>query len=216
MIQRTSNPPSVRANWRRPPPLTDHFAALVQRLNLSKQDGDSAPRMVGVTSWIHGAGVSTVAVNLAIGAALRRSQPVLLVDAHLERPSIAKLLRLKPQAGVAEWMAGAADVDEIIQRTDCQNLSVVSAGVMRRNTVANDDVSRWSLLIDELQARFPLLIWDLPIAHASSTGLALSTLLDGILFVVDARQGHRQEAVRAQRQLIATGARLLGVVLNKQ
>ena len=59
-------------------------------------------------------GKSTVALNLAVHAAMESDWTVLLVEADVRRPQLCDRLGVAPLPGVAEYLAGSAALEELL------------------------------------------------------------------------------------------------------
>jgi succinoglycan biosynthesis transport protein ExoP len=101
---------AVLPHVRRPTPTRDGHAmippAFVEpmrslRINVGMATGVSPRRTLLVTSGVAGEGKSTVVRDLALVCA-EAGEAVLVIDADLRRPSIAKLLGVEPQLGLAQ------------------------------------------------------------------------------------------------------------------
>jgi capsular exopolysaccharide synthesis family protein len=164
-------------------------------------------RDVAVTSTGRREGRTTTAANLALTAA-REGRATLLVEADLKRPSLARLLGLAPRPGVADILAGRAELGQAMTRLG--PLAVLLAGeaadpgALLRSTAA-------ATLVAQLRATFELVVLDAPPALAFSEGDRLSGDADAALLVVRAGTTPRQVVRLA---LDALGDRVAGIVLN--
>jgi len=164
-------------------------------------------RVVAVTSAGRREGRTTTAVNLALTAALE-GRPTVLVEADLHRPSLAALLGLTPRAGVAEVLAGAAELGQAVARVG--PLAVLLAGEAGDAAAALRS-PRAAALVEQLRAAYDLVVLDAPPALAFADGDRLAAAADGALLVVRAGATPRQ-VVRLT--LDALGERTAGIVLN--
>ena len=71
--------------------LGDHFSALAAQLRQPGIGWSAPPRQIGVTACLKHEGVSTIAAHLALAAAQMSDDSVLLIDAHLNDPSVHRL-----------------------------------------------------------------------------------------------------------------------------
>jgi capsular exopolysaccharide synthesis family protein len=171
-------------------------------------------RMVGITSCLHGEGVSTVAAHLAIHAALALPEPVLLVEAGTARPSLEQMFELGSSPGLVGLLAGKATTGDCVQAAPVENLSVLVAGSQRGCEVFHPRaVAR---VLQELREQFEFVIVDLPPTNEPGPCLAIAALLDGVLLTIEAERVPSRMTRRAKQELLRVGANLLGVVLNKR
>jgi capsular exopolysaccharide synthesis family protein len=164
-------------------------------------------RVLAVTSAGRREGRTTTAANLALTAA-QEGRAAVLVEADLRRPSLARLLGLAPRPGVADVLAGRAELGQAMARLG--PLAIVAAGedpdpgaLLRTPAAAS--------LLDQLRAAHELVVLDAPPALAFADGDRLAGDADAALLVVRAGATPRQVVRLA---LEALGDRAAGVVLN--
>src|SRR6476620_5433790 len=121
----TARPPVV-ANGKlaRHCKLSAHYRALVQRIqaeNIAAPSNESI-ETIGITSCAPGAGVSTVAFNIAVAAARAFMGPVLCVDADITKQPNRHLMPHSPTLGLADVLADAADQTDCVVSTPIDNL----------------------------------------------------------------------------------------------
>lgn len=163
-----------------------------------------------------GAGVTTSAHNLAVSCA-RSGRRVLLVDANFRRPSLAKLMSLTGQPGLAEVLSGDHPVEEIgshIQQSDVDGLALLPAGNTTYAAVELFESQRFRDLLAKLEAEYDLLIIDAPPCFLTSDAQLLSRHIDAMLLVSRAQSDTRGMLQRLYRELDGQRADILGVLLN--
>lgn len=161
-----------------------------------------------------GEGKSTVALNLAYVAALA-GQRVLLVDANLHAPSLHLLLELPNVKGLSNLLDHKNEPNEIIQRSHlADNLFVLTAGLPVPGTARRLASSQMQYLMEELQAKFDLVIYDTPPLADSKDANFLAARTDGILMVVAIRQVPFSLVQKVFSQLENFGIPCLGTVAN--
>lgn len=102
------------ANGKKAPERVDVDAFRILRRNLEFLDLDKPPRSVLVTSAVAQEGKTTVATSLAVvmAAAGKRT---LLVDCDLRRPDLAGRMGVELTPGLAEYLGGSAQPQEILR-----------------------------------------------------------------------------------------------------
>ncbi|MEG4029298.1 MULTISPECIES: polysaccharide biosynthesis tyrosine autokinase [unclassified Microcoleus] len=169
---------------------------------------------VAIGSATVGEGKSTVALNLAHVAALA-GQRVLLVDANLHSPSLHLLLELPNVKGLSNLLDHKNEPNEIIQRSHLEdNLFVLTAGLPNPGTARRLASSQMQYLMEELQAKFDLVIYDTPPLVDSKDTNFLAARTDGILMVVAIQQVPFSVVKKVFSQLENFGIPCLGTVAN--
>jgi tyrosine-protein kinase len=180
---------------------------------------DKEIRSIVVTSAAAGEGKSTIALNLALSAALSGSRTVLL-EADLRRPSLARALGLPPHLGLAGVLLGEATLDEVIQtypiddRPGASDLEVVTAGGAPPNPSAALASDKMWQTLEALGRRCDQLIIDTPPLTVVSDAIPLGERASGILIVVRHGRSARSAVRQLRRRLDNAGLTPLGIVLN--
>jgi Mrp family chromosome partitioning ATPase len=188
----------------------EYYKVLYQRMRTLLTERDGAA--VGVTSCVHGEGVTTVASQLAQVAALEQDRPVLLVNANVQDAC--------SERGLSDILAGhqsvdSVDPDNVICATSVPHVSLLRSGT---TVVGNSHCTgdRFKQTVSELRKTYPWVFVDLPPAGGLNDCLTFASGLDGILLVVEAERVRNQVVRRTKEQLLQAGAILLGVVFNKR
>lgn len=192
--------------------LADEFTRLRRELEARSP----APRHIVVLSANSGAGVSTVAAQLAL--ALGQGQTnghVLLVDAHLRGGVDHQPTPLTPSgSGLWDW-----DLQSELQSsplTGQPGVHVLGAGQAPVDRQSAAPVQgRLLAALAQVRQRHVWSVWDLPPVLTHGDGLDLAAAADGALIVVEMDQT-RLDALRYVRLAMERRhATVLGVVLNR-
>lgn len=173
-------------------------------------------KVIGVTSTLPDEGKSTVACNLAMLLA-DAGKRVILVDADLRNPTLARSLVPSPRVGWMEILSGKTDLAQAIGRERTTGLACLPLILESQPNHSDEILSSQSFrdLIDQLRQRYDYIIMDLPPVAPVVDVRAIVPAIDSFVYVV-AWGSTRIHAVR--RYLIGEAElhdRLLGVVLNK-
>jgi receptor protein-tyrosine kinase len=183
------------------------------RTNLQLSDVEHPPQVVVVTSAIRGEGRTTLAVNLA--AALGQSGTrVMLIEADVRNPTMARYCGLDDGAGLTEVLTGSASLDEVTQPWGNDKVTVLVAGQIRSDPggVMGPDPLR-TLLCAARETHDVVLI-DAPPLLAAPEAALLGALADGCVLASRFGMSRRSELAEAATMLSRLGLVLLGVVLN--
>ena len=174
---------------------------------------DKGCKRISITSAVAGEGKSITLLNLAISVA-EDGHKVLLIDADLRRPALARLLVEKADPGLSNVLAGFATAEEAIRKEMYPNLDVLFSGDIPPNPSELLGSDKMRELIEDLSKQYDYILVDTPPVNVVSDASIVTNLLDGVLLLV--RQGSsRKDAVkRAVANLELTGIKPIGFVLN--
>lgn len=172
------------------------------------------PRIIMITSAAPREGRSLLAANLAISFSRGLQQYVMVIDCHLHRPEMHRLLGVPRRPGLADYLEHSAEVPDIIHWTKMDKLSVIPAGSPSQRSSELLGTDRMAELLDELRARYSdrYILLDTPPVQAVDDPAVLARLVEGIIFVVLSGDTDREVVLRGLGRLPAD--RIIGVVMN--
>ena len=171
-------------------------------------------KVVVVTSSVPGEGKTTVASNVAL--ALGQMEKVILIDADMRRPSLAKEYGLpKGTAGLAELVAGTSEAADCIQHLEEFGIDLIPAGAVPPNPLDLLSSKRFETLLQQLGERYDRIIIDSAPTQAVSDSLVLSTKADALIYVVKSDSTAADVARNGLQRLARVGAPIIGCVLNQ-
>ena len=141
-------------------------------------------KKVLITSTVSGEGKSFVTVNLGLSLAMT-GKKVVLVEFDLSNPTLAEKLRCETQIGIADYLIGNAEPQEIItQIKENENLFLISAGALPEDSSDLILNSRVKQLFSYLENRFDFILVDTAPVGLLSDGYVLSKYCDATLYIV--------------------------------
>jgi capsular exopolysaccharide synthesis family protein len=169
-------------------------------------------------------GKTTIARHLA-SAAARMGSRVLLVEADLRRPTLARQLDALSGPGLADVLIGAVMLGEATQTVEVQaplregaegrTLDVLVAGAsLPPNPGELIESHAMETLLERAQASYDLVVIDTPPLTAVSDAFPLLRKVDGVVIVGRVGRNRRAVAERLHETLTGAGAPLLGVIAN--
>jgi len=184
------------------------------RTSLTLASLESPAKCLLFTSSIPGEGKTTSSVNLA--SAYGQMEKTLLIDADMRRPSVAKQLRLPAGfKGLSNAVAYPETLDESIHHIEDLNIDVMPSGVIPPNPLELLASKNFEKILTILRERYDRIIIDSPPIGAVSDALYLSTLTDGLVYVIKADATKDKLIKTGLARLDQSNARILGVVLNQ-
>ncbi len=174
--------------------------------------GDGCKKIC-ITSATAGEGKSITLLNLAISIA-ESGQKVLLIDADMRRPAIARLLVEKPAPGLSNILAGLTTAEEAVRKDIYPNLDIIFSGDVPPNPSEILSTTEMAALIEKMSNVYDYVLVDTPPVGVVSDACLVANLLDGVLLLVRQGRTKKDQVKKAVKNLQLTDARLLGYVLN--
>ncbi|MFD0697823.1 CpsD/CapB family tyrosine-protein kinase [Paenibacillus sp. GCM10027628] len=193
--------------------ISEAYRALRTNITFSSIDQDL--KKILVTSSIPGEGKTTTVANLAVVYA-QENKKVLIIDADLRRPSIHQRFVRSNRLGLTNILVNQYKALDVILETDIPNLSIITSGSIPPNPSELLSSAKLASILEELHDKFDLILIDSPPTLAVADSQILSTMCDGVLFVVNHGKVKRQLAKKALLNLEHVKAKVLGVVINNQ
>lgn len=171
--------------------------------------------VLAVTSPGPGDGKSVTTLNLAGSLAQSPDLRVLVIDADLRRPSVARYLGLADPAlrGLTDVIGEQnCDLSQAVIRLDPYNLSVLPAGSRDSGFYELLNSPRVDELLSEARRLYDIVVVDTPPLLPVPDCRLLSRWMDGFLLVVAAHRTPRSVVTEALNLL--RPSTLIGVVFN--
>lgn len=154
------------------------------RVSLLSLGINAQHKKILVTSNISGEGKSFIAANLAYSISLT-GKKVVLVDMDLHNPGLEKILDIKAQTGVSEYLTGKVSLENIIHTIPTsENLFYISCGKLQQDSSELLENGKVEKLISLLEADFDMVIIDTAPVVLITDAYLLSSFCDATLFVV--------------------------------
>ena len=168
-----------------------------------------------VTSALAGEGKSFCAMNYAAALA-QLGKSVVLVDMDLRRPTVGSRLDIPEETpGVSSYLLGHKKLDEIVQKTRVNGLSVIVAGPSIPNPAEQLAGPHTGELFAELTGRFDIVVVDTAPINAVADTIGLLDHAQVILLVIKAAKTPDRVSRRAISEIVRAGARVSGIILNQ-
>jgi len=194
-------------------PVAESYRALRSAILFST--APQPPQTLVVTSSQPNEGKTSTSLNLA-AALSQNGARVLIIDGDMRNPGLARAMELGNSKGLSGVLTGAYGLDEALRRVDPScDLWVLPAGPHPPNPAELLSSSAMEAVLEDLRKRFEHVVIDSPPLLMVTDATILSTLVDGVVLVVESGVTTPGALVRAHRTLVTAGGRILGVVVNK-
>lgn len=210
------------------PTLAKHGRGLEEfrslRSHIYQARNETPLKTILISSGMPSEGKSFVTANLAMSLARNSSNQILLIDGDLRRPSLDHLLGAPNETGLSDYLAGNAELHQIMQRCsdrksnegeaapDLANLTFIPTGTLHENASELITSQRVKELISKVSVSFDWVLIDSPPVLVFSDAVDLARAVDAVLLVVRGAQTTYEVAQRAKSSF--SNSRVLGVVLN--
>lgn len=171
-------------------------------------------QVLGVTSPSPGDGKSVTTLNLAGALAQSSEARVLVIDADLRRPSIAKYLGLASSRtpGLANVLKCECEFADTIRHLERFNLAVLPAGSPQLSPYELLNSPQFDALIKDARRHFDFVVVDTPPAVPLPDCRLIERSVEGFLVVVAAHKTPRRQLGETLALLDST--KVVGVVFN--
>lgn len=159
-------------------------------------------------------GGSNIATQLAIAMSLMNKGQVLLMDANLRKPSQHKRLQRKLQPGLSDFVVDDAPFKDIIQSTDLEHLSLLSAGGEATDALPVLLSENYAQLTTQLRGDFHRIIVDAPPIQDCPDATVIASHTDGIILIVSENKRSRDEVRDIMRVFDGMSVPVIGSVLS--
>jgi succinoglycan biosynthesis transport protein ExoP len=172
------------------------------------------PKIFLLASAISGEGKTSLAMCLARVDAVA-GRRTLLIDCDLRRPRVHQLTRKEVGEGLSDILLRKRRVDDVIQTDHRSGAHFITAGGRVDDPAALLGSPPMRELLNEVAAKYDLVVLDSPPLLSVSDGRILSRLVDKTVFVVHWGKTKRNDVILGARVLFEAEADVAGVALSQ-
>ena len=187
-------------------------------LHILRDSSLQPPSVLGITSTIRGEGRTTTAIGLTYAFSRETMKPVVLLEADIERPTIAADLGLDPRPGLLDYLNGKCGIEAAFRATTDDSLALMVSGAREPDWLSPTKAQDLSVqlrhripdILTRLKQSFSYVVVDLPplSSHLQTEGVA--RLFDGNLLVV--RSGVTSLPQVQESVQLLSGRKFVGIV----
>lgn len=204
-------------------PISEIFRTL--RTNIQFIDTKKNSKTILITSTFAGEGKSWVSANLAVSFA-QTGKMVLLIDADMRKGRQYKIFNMPQAPGLSNYLSGVdtngyedltdeVEVDEYINKTEVENLYVMTAGNVPPNPSELLNSPQMSYLLNEVKQLFDIVIIDSTPSQLVTDSLILARIVSSTFIVTACKETKREDLKRVITNIENIGGKISGVILNK-
>jgi capsular exopolysaccharide synthesis family protein len=183
------------------------------RVNLEFAGVDQPLNTILVSSTDMEVGKTSVAANLAV-AMSQAEKNVILLDGDLRRPNVHNFYGFPNNNGLSDVFRGEFSIDQVIKNWPGGTVSVITAGNPPPNPSELLGSKKMSQILEDLGRSADIVIIDGP-PFLVADAPVLASKVNGVLLII--QLGHtRTPAIKAMmEQINRSGAKVVGVALNR-
>lgn len=174
---------------------------------------DEKNHAIGVTSSMRGEGKSITSINLSYVFA-QKGYKVLLIDADLRLPSVAKKMEIDNSPGLSEMLKNGEECQIKPKAYLLDNLFILPAGEIPPNPSELLGSERMRELLIKLKGEYDYIFIDLPPVNVVSDAISVSSSISGAVVVVREEYTEKNELEYCFRQLELSEIKVLGCIIN--
>ena len=190
------------------------FAESFKSVRTNLLIGEHDNRTLLITSSVPGEGKSMSSICLA--RTFAPTERVLLIDADIRRPSIARALKLDHEApGLTHVLAGRGGAAHYIQAYAAGGFDVLTSGLGTDHPLELLLSGRFESMLEGLSSSYDRVIIDCAPVEAVSDALLLSRLVDAVIYVAKSHDTSVRVVSSGLEKLRVADAPLAGVLLTQ-
>ncbi len=191
------------------------YREAIKTLRSNIQFSGNSVRTVLFTSSMPAEGKSDISLALAESLA-QIGKKTLLVDADIRKSVLAeRCMPGREAAGLSQYLSGQKELEEMIYKTDQENLYLIFAGPYAPNPAELLSEELCGQMFEVLKASYDYVIVDTPPMGNLIDGAVLARHCDGAVLVIESGAISYRLEQKVKSQLERAGCRILGAVLNK-
>lgn len=192
--------------------VTESFRSIYSALKIN--DISRNAKVLLLTSTLPSEGKSFVTTNMALTSALH-GERVLLIDADLRVPNVAKSMGVDTTHGLLTLLEGTDSIETALQKNVYPNLDVLPTGGRAKNPTQLINSSQFRDLLETLRGQYDRIYIDSPPVGAVSDAISMLPMVDGVIYVIKFNNVKRKTAKLNVHRVMDANVPIFGAVLNQ-
>ena len=193
-------------------PIAEAFRTV--RTNISFSDVDNEIQTILFTSTKQNEGKSTVISNVAYSFSKLENCKVLLMDLDLRNPTVHKMFGVSNTYGLMDNLKHDRPLEKCIHKIE-ENIHVLPTGAIPPNPSEILSSKKMAKFLEDIKSHYDYIFIDAPPVGVVSDATIISSNVDGVMYVVGAKETDLSHAQVAIDNLKKADANIIGSVLNK-
>jgi capsular exopolysaccharide synthesis family protein len=162
-------------------PITEAYRTI--RTNLQYMLSEDRQQVISIHSIRPGEGKSFSSINLASILAVN-DKKVLLIGADMRKPRLHQILNCSNESGLSTYLIGQSRYEEVIQKTDIENLYLLAAGPVPPNPAELLERKLYQNLMEQIRKEFDYIVIDNAPVSMVTDGLITGKQADLNIFIL--------------------------------
>jgi capsular exopolysaccharide synthesis family protein len=184
------------------------------RTNLFLSPVHESLRVLCVVSACENEGKTSVACQLAVSIARASHSRTLLIDGDMRQPDIHHVFDIRRDPGLAEVLAGEAELEDAIVTDWSDYLHFLPAGDLTSSPHRLLGNGNLDDLLDRVPLHYRYVVIDTPPILSASESLVMAKAADATIFCVMQDVSRVDQVLKAHQRLMASGAVTAGTVVS--
>ena len=189
------------------------------RTDLQFMQPSEGMQTVLVTSTLPSEGKSWVSSNLAVAFA-QTGKKTVLIDSDMRKGTMHYLFDLPLTPGLSNYLSGvnlpkSSKIASVMQKTEIDNLSVITAGDIPPNPSELLLSERMDKLFSELEKIADVVIFDGTPSLLVTDAIILSRKVSSTIIIAEYNKTKTNNVKQVKEEIEKVGGKVAGVVLNK-
>jgi tyrosine-protein kinase Etk/Wzc len=191
--------------------LSESFRSI--RTNMKYYMNGESKVVISITSTISGEGKTFISVNLAAALSML-GKKTLMIGMDLRKPKLDRIFDADRTAGLSTYLIGQTSFEDLIKKTDIENLYYVPSGPVPPNPTELLETENMRLFIDRVKKDFDFVVLDTPPVGIVSDALLLGSFADINMFIIRQRYSFKNTLEYIQNIYIRKEMKNLSIVVN--
>ncbi|MFA6843785.1 MAG: CpsD/CapB family tyrosine-protein kinase [Bacilli bacterium] len=174
---------------------------------------DGTHKTIQFESSIQGESKTTTVANTAVALG-SIGKKVLVIDLDFRRARLHRAFQIENANGLSDFMLGKIEEEKLVKSTVYKGVSIVNRGTAVENSAALLTSQKFKTLIKKFHENYDYVLLDCPPVLLISDYIHISTLSDGILFIIAYGKTKKSQVKEAIAEIRKNDTKIIGAVFT--